>query len=173
MPGRGYKFFMDFGFLRASTDDYKCPNKLLDRIVRSCDDYCAYLLIVDGVSRCTWVFLMVSKEPPLDILRAFMTKFGNANGVVCTDQGGELARCDEYRRLMAKDFGYTVKPTGADSASQNGGTEIYNNTLAVKVRMLLYGSGLPALFWSTALLYAVYLYNRLIHSVTGITLFEG
>jgi hypothetical protein len=37
MSGRGYEFFMDFGFLRASTDDYKCPNKLLDRIVRSYD----------------------------------------------------------------------------------------------------------------------------------------
>jgi hypothetical protein len=88
---------MDFGFLRASTDNYKCPNKLLDRIVGSYDGYCAYLLIIDGASRRTWVFLTASKEPPLDILRAFMTKFGNANGVVRTNQGGELARCDEYQ----------------------------------------------------------------------------
>jgi hypothetical protein len=97
MPARGYKFFMDFGFLRASTDNYKRPNKLLDRIVRSYDGYCAYLLIVDGASRCTWVFVTASKEPPLDILWVFMTKFGNANGVVRTNQGGELARCDEYQ----------------------------------------------------------------------------
>ncbi len=53
---------------------------------------------------------------------------------------------------------------GADSPSQNGGAEIYNNTLAVKVRTSLYNSMLPAKFWSAALLYAVYLHNRLVHS---------
>jgi hypothetical protein len=51
--------------------------------------------------------------------------------------------------------------------------EIYNNTLAVKVLTLLYGSGLPAKFWLAALLHTVYLQNRLVHSATGITPFEG
>ncbi len=75
---------------------------------------------------------------------------------------------------MLQDFGYVVEPTGADSPSQNGGTEIYNNTLAVKVRTLLYGSGLPAEFWSAALLHTVYLHNRLVHSsMTNRTPFEG
>jgi hypothetical protein len=74
---------------------------------------------------------------------------------------------------MLKDFGYVVKGTGADSPSQNGGAEIYNNTLAVKVRTLLYGLGLPAKFWSAALLHAVYLHNRLVHSATHKTPFEG
>jgi hypothetical protein len=74
---------------------------------------------------------------------------------------------------MLTEFGYVVKPTGADSPSQNGGTEIYNNTLAVKVRTLLNGSGLPAKCWSAALLHAIYLHNRLVHLVTGITPFEG
>jgi hypothetical protein len=35
--------------------------------------------------------------------------------------------------MMAKEFTYLVEPTGANSALQNGGAEIYNNTLAVKV----------------------------------------
>ncbi len=73
---------MDFGFLRASTDDYKCPNKIKDRIVHSYDGYCAYLLIVDSESCCTWVFLTATKEPPIAILWAFMRKFGLAKGVV-------------------------------------------------------------------------------------------
>jgi hypothetical protein len=47
---------------------------------------------------------------------------------------------------MLKEFNYAVKLTGADSLSQNGGAEIYNNTLAVKVRTLLYCSGLSAKF---------------------------
>ncbi len=74
---------------------------------------------------------------------------------------------------MLTEFGYVIEPTGADSPSQNGGAEIYNNTLAVKVCMLLYGSSLPAKFWSAALLHAVYLHNRLVLSATGITPFEG
>jgi hypothetical protein len=75
-----------------------------------------------------------------------MPRFGSKSGLVRTDQGGELARSNEFRTMMLHKFGYVVEPTGADSPSQNGGAEIYNNTLAVKVRTLLYGSGLPAKF---------------------------
>ena len=70
---------------------------------------------------------------------------------------------------MMDEFAYTVEPTGADSPSQNGGAEIYNGTLAVKVRTLLYGSGLPAKFWSAVLLHSVYIHNRLVHSLVGMT----
>jgi len=74
---------------------------------------------------------------------------------------------------MMDEFTYTVEPTGADSPSQNGGAEIYNGTLAVKVRTLLYGSGLPAKFWSAALLHSVYLHNHLVHSSVGMTPYEA
>jgi hypothetical protein len=102
-----------------------------------------------------------------------MTKFGQGSGIIQTNQGGKLASSDAFRDTMLKTFGYVVEPTGADSPSQNGGAEIYNGTLAVKVRTLLYGSGLPTKFWSVALLHAVYLHNRLVHSATGKTPFEG
>ncbi len=77
--------------MRASTEDYKCPNKATNRIICSYDGYCAYLLIVDGKSCRVWVFLTTNKEPPIAILRAFMRKFGIAKGVLCTDKGGKLA----------------------------------------------------------------------------------
>ena len=173
IPTCGAEFFMDFAFMRSSTNDYKRPNKATDRIVTSYDGYSSHLIIVDGASRRVWVFLTMTKEPPIDILRPFMTKFGIASGVVRTDQGGELARSTAFRSMLLKEFSYVVEPTGADSPSQNGGAEIYNNTLAVKVRTLLYGSGLTARFWSAALLHSVYLYNRLVHSATGITPYEG
>ncbi len=83
-----------------------------------------------------------------------MTKFGIGNGVVCTDQGGELAHSNSFQDMLLQEFGYLVEPADADSPSQNGGAEIYNNTLAVKVRTLLYGSGLSAKFWLAALLHA-------------------
>ncbi len=125
----------------------------------SYDGYSSHLVIVDGASPRVWVFLTGSKEPPLDILRSFMKRFASKTGLVRTNQGGELARSGAFRQMMLGEFGYVVEPTGADSPSQNGGVEIYNNTLAVKVRTLLYGSGLPAKFWSAALVHAAYLHN--------------
>jgi hypothetical protein len=102
-----------------------------------------------------------------------MKQFASKTGLVWTDQGGELARCGNFWTMMLEEFNYVVKPTGADSPSQNGGAEIYNNTLTVKVRTLLYGSGLPAKFWSAALVHAAYLHNRLVHSALNKTPYEA
>jgi hypothetical protein len=102
-----------------------------------------------------------------------MKKFGLAKGIIMTDQGGKLAHSDKFRKTTLKEFDYIIEPMGANSPSQNGGTEIYNNTLAVKVRTLLYSSGLPEKFWLAALLHTVYLHNHLVHSATSITPFEG
>jgi hypothetical protein len=45
---RGAEFYMDFGFIRSSTEDYKRPNKTTDWIVTLYDEYLAHLIIVDG-----------------------------------------------------------------------------------------------------------------------------
>jgi hypothetical protein len=71
-------------------------DKSTDRIVTSYDGHAAHLLIVDSASRRIWAFLTKSKDPPLDILRVFMAKFGSGMGVVRTDQGGELARSASF-----------------------------------------------------------------------------
>ncbi len=173
IPTCSAEFFMDFAFMRASTEDYKRPNKATDRIVTSYNGYSSYLVIVDSASRRVWGFLTKSKDPPIDILRAFLKKFGVGTGGIRTDQGGKLARSDTFRDMVLAKFGYIVEPTSADSPSQNGGAESYNHTLVVKVRTLLYGAGLPARFWSAALLHAVYLHNRLIHSATDRTPYKG
>jgi hypothetical protein len=95
----------------------------MDRIILSYDGYCAYLLIVDSASQRVWAFLTASKEPPVAILRAFMQKFCLSNGIMRTNQGGKLARSNEFRTAMLNQFDYVVKPTGGDSPSQNGGAE--------------------------------------------------
>jgi hypothetical protein len=48
---RKRNFYMDFGFMRASTLDYACPNKLTDWVVSSYDGYTSYLLVIDKASR--------------------------------------------------------------------------------------------------------------------------
>ncbi len=111
---------MDFGFMRASSSDYRKPNPKTDWVVQSWDGYSSYLLIVDEASRFMWVFLTKSKEPPLDIINSFLRKFGNEEGgSICSDQGGELAKSPALADMVLRDHNYVFEPTGADSPSQN------------------------------------------------------
>ncbi len=41
---------MDFGFMRASAEDYSWADKSKDQVVFSYDGYSSYLLIVDKAS---------------------------------------------------------------------------------------------------------------------------
>ena len=167
-------FYMDFGFMRASSSDLQHTTKPTDRIVHSYDGFTSYLLIVDEATRYVWVFLTHSKEPPIAIVSEFLHHHGHDNGgCVRTDQGGELARSQLFKDTLLWDFHYIVEPTGADSPSQNGAVEIYNDKFGVRTRSLLYGSGLPAKYWSATLLHLVYLHNCLVHSSTKKTPFES
>ena len=171
---RRRRFYMDFGFMRASASDFGKRSKATDRVVFSYDGYSSYLLIVDEASRYIWVFLTSSKEPPLDIVTAFLTQHGhNDGGCIRTDQGGELAGSATFIDTVLREHRYTVEPTGSDSPSQNGAVEIYNDKFGIKTRTLLYGSGLTAKYWSAALCHSVFLHNRLVHAETRKTPFEG
>ncbi len=122
---------------------------------------------MDDKSSMIWVFLTKSKSPPLEIIRLFLQTFGrdkNVGGFIRCDQGGELARSHTLVDMALTEFGCKVEPTGANSPSQNGQAEKWNNTLAVTTRALLYGTALEPKYWSAALLHAVYLHNRCVHS---------
>jgi hypothetical protein len=130
--------------------------------------------ILDEKSKYSWLFLTKSKEPPIEVGWLFMKQFANENGwVVQVEQGGELARSDEWRTMMLKEFNYIFEPTGADSPSQNGQVERYNYTLASVVRALLYGASLPAKYWSAVAVHAIFLMNRRIHSAIKMTPYEA
>ena len=121
-----------------------------------------------------WIFLTATKESPLDIISEFLWHHGHDNsGCIRTDQSGELARYIAFQDLLLWKYHYTLEPTGADSPPQNGAVVIYNDKFAVQTRTLLFGSGLPAQYWSAALLHLVYLHNRLVHLETKTTPFEG
>ncbi len=101
--------------MRASTSHYDCPGTGSERVVHSWDGYSSYLLIVDKATQYIWVFLTKSK-------------FGHPHGgSVRTDQGGELAWSTALSDLILQKFHYVLEPTGADSPSQNGAVEIYND----------------------------------------------
>jgi hypothetical protein len=135
---------MDFGFLRSSSSDLSPPHKVGDFFVYSYDGYTSYLLIVDEASRYAWVFLTLNKSPPLNIVDEFLKTHGLPDGgFICTDQGGELAGRQSFLDVCGINH-YISELTGADTPSQNGAVEIYNDKLGSRVCSLLYGSCLPA-----------------------------
>jgi hypothetical protein len=132
---------------------------------------------VDEFMKNTWIFLSKSKDPPIQTVELFLKANGRtAGGNIRCDQGGELASCTEFVTTMALYWailGYDVEPTGADSPDQNKGAEKWNDTLAVTVHVLLYGSGLSAEYWSAALVHAAFLHNRLVHKSTMMIPFQA
>ncbi len=58
------EFHMDFGFMRASANDYTQPSKTTNRVVLSYNGFSSYLIVVDAATRFIWVFLTKLKEPP-------------------------------------------------------------------------------------------------------------
>ena len=174
VEGCGQCFYLDFGFMRASAKHFGDKDDGKDSVVRSFDGFNSYLAIVDEHSRYGWVFLCASKDPPIEEMSAHLQTFGlKTGGILRCDQGGELAKCSEFITEMKSRHGYVVEPTGADSPSQNGGVERWNQTWATTVRALLYGAALEAKYWSAALLHAVYLHNRLVVASTRRTPFEA
>ncbi len=119
-------------------------------MVECFEGYLAYLIIVDKCSRYVWVFLRKLKEPPVNLIKAFLAihRSHQVGGAIRTDQVGELARSTSFRTDVYKATKYAIEPTGADSASQNRGAKKWNHTLTVMTWTLLYGAGLPARYWS-------------------------
>ncbi len=160
--------------MRASTSDYSHREKTRGWVVLSYDGFLAYLLIINKALHYIWVFLTNSKSPPLDIIEEFLTQHGHEEGgCIRTDQGGKLAGSSNFQDLLLRKFHYNIKPADADSPFQNGAAEIYNDKFPIRTCTLLYGSSLPAKFWSAALLHLVYLHNHLVHNETRVTPFES
>jgi hypothetical protein len=74
------RLYMDFGFMRASTFDYSCPDKSQDRVVQFFDGYNSYLVVLDEATKMAWVYLCVSKEPPMHLIHLHLDIFGAESG---------------------------------------------------------------------------------------------
>ena len=73
---------------------------------------------------------------------------------------------DQFAEVLAK-AGIFKQTTSPYSPQQNARAERYNLTIAEMVRTFLISSGLPKHLWPFAVLYAVYIKNRLPHSGIG------
>ena len=153
----GQRFQMDFGFMKGKHGN--------NNNIRSHDGYNSYLLIVDYHTRYLWVFLTKNKAPPLKVVTQFLSTYGLKDGIrtIRTDQGGELARSNAFRKVLDT-AGYSLEITGSDNSSQNSIAERPHRTLGDMVRAGLENSGLHPKFWSDALLHAAHIKNRLPHA---------
>ena len=68
---------------------------------KSIRGFASMLIIVDARTRKLWVFCTPNKTPPIDTVRFFLRCLQIAQipiSIICTDEGGELARCMEFCR---------------------------------------------------------------------------
>ena len=89
------------------------------------------------------------------------------------NQGGELAKRKVVHQTALDTNSYIVELASADSPSQNGVAETWNDTLAITVCTILYGSVLPANYWSAAMVHATYVHSQRVYKAMEITPYEG
>jgi hypothetical protein len=71
----GTAFFMDFGFMRASANNYKCLNETMDKVVLSYGNNVLTSSLSTAPPTKYGVSSPSQKEPPLNILSPFMANF--------------------------------------------------------------------------------------------------
>ena len=109
----GTMYHMDLGFINWTPQTQHAnnrPRKMKLEQNRSYDGYIAYLLIIDAASRYTWIFLLKNKEPPIDIIHKFLTKYGMAKRtkktrLITTNPENILAKSKQFHRIC-KQQGY-------------------------------------------------------------------
>ena len=122
-----------------------------------------------------WVFLLKSKDPPLALVDKFLKAHGrhdSTSRIIRTDGDGALALSSEFRKMVLHEHGYVVEVTGSDSSSQNAMSERPHQTFGNMVRCLLYNALMGTEFWADALVFAVFVYNQVYHSVTKMTPYQ-
>jgi hypothetical protein len=82
-----------------------------------------------------------------------------------SDRGGEFTSADFSAYLES--HGIICKLTVHNTPEHNGAAERAWRTLLNIVWMLLFASNLPQKLWGEALQHAIYVYNRLPHSILG------
>ncbi|KAA8899036.1 hypothetical protein TRICI_006404 [Trichomonascus ciferrii] len=144
-------------------------------------NYQYFMTVIDDYSRFVEVFLL-KKSEAADCLLYFINqmhiKFKNNGdyrvGKVRSDNDGEYTSAlleNELNKLLI-DHQLTVPYT----PEQNGIAERFNRTVRQKAKTMMFHANLPKKFWGEAVLYATYVYNRVVHSSTGavsLERFEG
>ncbi|CAI5500972.1 unnamed protein product [Closterium sp. Naga37s-1] len=137
------------------------------------------LSLIDDFTRRVWSFPLPNKESATvaKVLRQWHKdvelKCGRKLKAVRSDRGGEFL--GEAVKAWKAEFGIKTQLSVADTPQQNGVVERWHRTMAEGIRTLLVDSGLPARLWGEALMWVVWVKNRVTHSAlpTSITPMEA
>jgi len=133
-----------------------------------------FLSIIDDFSRKATLYPLRDKTEVLNCFIRFQKRAERFTGQkivnVRTDNGLEF--CHTEFNILFEDQGIRAERTNTYSPEQNGVAERFNYTAVDAVRTNLRDSGLEDKFWSEALLYFAYSWNRLCHGNQVKTPFE-
>ncbi|CAI5489267.1 unnamed protein product [Closterium sp. Naga37s-1] len=87
---------------------------------------------------------------------------------VRSDRGGEFL--GDAVKAWKAEFGIKTQLSVADAPQQNGVVERWHRTMAEGIRTLLVDSGLPTRLWGEALMWVVWVKNRVTHSALPATI---
>ncbi|KAG7369542.1 reverse transcriptase RNA-dependent DNA polymerase [Nitzschia inconspicua] len=137
---------IDFSFAGVRSKDVERKKDFTGLNGETC-----WILVTDHFTRAVFGDTRVSKASPIEWLRSFLHQYSpQCQGkYVYLDQGGELYANPAVRTLFAQ-FGYAIRPTGADASNQNGPVERAHLTVANALRAMLLGAGLDPRFWPYA-----------------------
>ena len=124
-----------------------------------------WVLITDHFTNRYHCDTRTSKAAPLEWLKAFLSECSPKCNDKCVhmDQGGELHKNPKVRQLF-ESYGYTIKPTGADTSRQNAPAERGHLHVANSLRAMLIGAKLDARFWPCAFHHFIRIQNALMTS---------
>ncbi|CAI7784824.1 unnamed protein product [Closterium sp. NIES-53] len=126
------------------------------------------LSLIDDFTRRVWSFPLPNKESATvaKVLRQWhkdvKLEYGRKLKAVRSDRGGEFL--GDAGKAWKAEFGIKIQLSVADTPQQNGVVDRWHRTMAEGIRTLLVDSGLPARLWGEALMWVVWVKNRVTHS---------
>ncbi|CAL9018518.1 unnamed protein product [Prunus brigantina] len=121
------------------------------------------VLFVDDCTRMMWLYGMKNKSDVVKIFQRFyqmiQTQFMLPIKVFRSDSGGEFVNSALSHIFHATSVVHET--TCPQTPQQNGVAERKNRQILAAARALLLGASVPKRFWMDAVIYAVYLLNRL------------
>ncbi|CAI7920829.1 unnamed protein product, partial [Closterium sp. NIES-54] len=126
------------------------------------------LSLIDDFTRRVWSFPLPNKESATiaKVLRQWHKdvelECGRKLKAVRSDRGGEFL--GDAVKAWKAEFGIKTQLSVADTPQHNGVVERWHMTMAEGIRTLLVDSGLPARLWGEALMWVVWVKNRVIQS---------
>ncbi|CAI7906854.1 unnamed protein product [Closterium sp. NIES-54] len=126
------------------------------------------LSLIDDFTRRVWSFPLPNKESATvaKVLRQWHKdvelECGRKLKAVRSDRGGEFL--GDAVKAWKTDFGIKTQLSVADTPQQNGVVERWHRTMAEGIRTLLVDNGLPTRLWGEALMWVVWVKNRVTHS---------